>query len=129
MKLWSHAAAQRAGLPSPEAAELWLRAMGRKPEDISEEDLVGAIAQCKDEQEALSRRYGAGVVMVLPLESGRLAVFGQDRQLRRVVEAEEILQIVLEVAQAGQAQAQVRRQAQARGIVSRADVKPEDIGL
>ncbi len=39
-----------------------------------------------DEQEALSRRYGEGALIVLPLKSGRLAIFGSDRQLISIQE-------------------------------------------
>lgn len=34
-----------------------------------------------DEQEALSRRYGDEVIMLLPLRSGRLAIFNNAREL------------------------------------------------
>ena len=84
-KLWSHEAAQRTGLPDRQQAELWLRAMGRRPEEISEADLPKVIQRCRDEQEALSRRYGAGTLLVLPLASGNIAIFGLDRQLLDVV--------------------------------------------
>src|ERR1700734_2290720 len=39
-----------------------------------------------DLQEALSRRYGSGALVVLPLSSGKLAVFGADRQLLAIEE-------------------------------------------
>jgi DNA-binding transcriptional regulator YbjK len=35
----------------------------------------------RDRQEALSIRYGNAVVILVPLSSGRIALFGNDRQL------------------------------------------------
>lgn len=42
-----------------------------------------------DEQEALSRRYGDEVIMLLPLRSGRLAVFNNARELCGFVAQED----------------------------------------
>lgn len=44
-----------------------------------------------DQQEAESRKYGNSVLMVLPLASGRWAVFDAARSLHHIVTAEELL--------------------------------------
>jgi hypothetical protein len=51
-----------------------------------------------DEQEALSRRYGNQVIVLVPLSSGRVAVFGSDRgQLRGYCDRAEDVSAVLRV--------------------------------
>lgn len=47
----------------------------------SPEPEVSLLLAEADAQEALSRRFGDGVLMVLPLESGAWAVFDSGRQL------------------------------------------------
>jgi hypothetical protein len=39
-----------------------------------------------DEQEALSRKYGNDMIMLLPLKSGRIAVFNAERTLCGIVD-------------------------------------------
>jgi len=39
-----------------------------------------------DAQAALSRRYGNSTVMVLPLDSGRFAIFGRDGQIHTILD-------------------------------------------
>ncbi len=41
-----------------------------------------------DVQEALSNRYGNRTILVLPLSSGNLAIFGKDHQLERILPRE-----------------------------------------
>jgi hypothetical protein len=40
----------------------------------------------QDEQEALSKKYGNDVVIMLPLKSGNIAVFNNARELCTIVE-------------------------------------------
>lgn len=42
-----------------------------------------------DEQEALSRCYGNDIILILPLTSGRIAVFNNARKLCGIVERVE----------------------------------------
>lgn len=47
-----------------------------------------------DEQEALSKKYGA-VMMVLPLESGKFAVFGPNRELHLIGDEMDVVKCLL----------------------------------
>lgn len=79
-----------------------------------------------DSQEALSRRYGNSVLLLLPLESGRLAVFGNDRQLVAFVEYEELSQSLLE-GMAAEASQRLSPKVQPRGQTSELDL--DEMGI
>ena len=42
-----------------------------------------------DEQEALSKKYGNGVIILLPLSSGNVAVFNSARELCGIVDRKQ----------------------------------------
>ena len=44
----------------------------------------------QDEQEALSKKYGTEVVMLLPLKSGKIAIFNSARELCGIIDGERI---------------------------------------
>lgn len=99
-KLWSHRAAQGGGAADPIP---------------------------RDEQEALSRRYGNGALIVLPLSSGRLAIFGNDRQLVDILEYGELTQAGLEAISA---EAATRLSPQRPlAAVQASELSAEDMGI
>ena len=124
---WSQEAITRAGLPDSHQAELWLRASGLRPESISDADLPAVIQRCRDEQEAGSRRYGAGALLVFPLKSGAISVFTPNRQqLLAIVSPggppEELFAKLHELSAEAIAEAQARGQAQRQSQVSSVDL-------
>jgi hypothetical protein len=137
-KLWSHSAAQRGcWLPSQRVLEVEGLGRGRmvvqggkwllsevEPEGC-EEDLI---AWATDEQEALSRRYGSGALLLLPLRSGRLAVFGPDRQLIELRSEAPSLQDLRDWSEEGEARSRARREVETRAQVREA-ILEEDSGL
>ena len=64
------------------------------------------IEYLRDEREAQSRRYGAGTLAVLPLRSGRLAIFDLQRQLITNADATEVDSPLLQALQKWSAEAE-----------------------
>lgn len=100
MKLWSHAVAQ-------------IKIMHQKIEG--------------DLQEALSRRYGSGALVVLPLASGKIAVFGPDRQLITICDDAPSSDDLRKWSQ--ESEAKTRQQTVSTQHIAAADVDTDELGL
>lgn len=70
--------------------DLWLRSNGVDPESVSDEERPAAVQYAIDMQEANSRKYGNGIVILLPLNSGNFATFGIDRQDVKILSPDEV---------------------------------------
>ena len=90
-------------------------------------------SQSLDAQEALSTRYSSGL-WIIPLESGRFAVFGPDRHLREITEEAALIEVLRSLHSSVQTQYQreimrekQRRKEQHESPV--AAVNAEDLGF
>ena len=90
----------------------------------------------EDEQEAKSARFGGGVLMLLPLASGRWALFDSGRELRMVLAEHELADfdclsklVALSFEGRRQYEAEAKAEAAGRGREAASDSSAEDLGL